>query len=83
MLIAHVGGAMRTAFNSWLVVLGIVILAILVVSLERHLRRSTAHSSMSGRHARVTANDALRRRLAGKFDAQVVEAKQRLEKIRE
>lgn len=64
---------MRAAFNSWLVVLGIVILAILVVALERQIRRSTTHSSTSHRQARVAANDALRRRLASRFVMQVGE----------
>jgi hypothetical protein len=64
---------MRAAFNSWLVALGIVILAILVVALERQIRRSTTHSSTSRRQARVAANDSLRRRLAGRFVMQVGE----------
>jgi hypothetical protein len=72
---------MRTVFNSWIAVLGIVILAVLVVALERHVRRSTNHFSVWHRQARVTANDALRRTLSSRFVVQVGEQKQGLEKI--
>jgi uncharacterized membrane protein len=74
---------MREAFNSWLAVLGIVILAVLIVALERQVRRATNHSSMSHRQARLAANDALRKRLASKFVVHVAERKQELERIRE
>lgn len=74
---------MRTAFNPWIAVLGIVILAVLVVALERHMRRSMTHSSIWHRHARVAANDALRSRLASRFVMQVGEQKQGLERMRE
>jgi hypothetical protein len=74
---------MREVFNSWLAVLGIVVLAVLIVALERQVRRSWAHFSMSRRQARVVANEALRRRLASKFVVPVGERKQELERIRE
>jgi hypothetical protein len=74
---------MRDVFNSWLAVLGIVVLAVLIVAVERQVRRSSAHSSMPHRQARVAANEALRRRLASKFVVPVVERKQELERIRE
>ncbi len=74
---------MREAFNSWLAVLGIVVLAILIVALERQVRRSTNHASMSHRQARLAANDALRKRLASKFVVQVGEQKKELERMRD
>lgn len=58
---------MRDVFNSWLAVLGIVTLAILIVAIERQVRRSTNHNPMSHRQARLAANGSLRNRLASKF----------------
>jgi uncharacterized membrane protein len=74
---------MRAASNTWIVILGIVILVALVVALERHMRRSTTRSSTLGRQTRVSANDALRRRLASRVVTQVGKQKQELERMRE
>jgi ABC-type protease/lipase transport system fused ATPase/permease subunit len=74
---------MRAASNTWIVILGIVILVALVVALERHIRRSTTRSSTLSRQARVSANEALRRRLESKVVTQVGKPKQELERTRE
>jgi hypothetical protein len=71
---------MRAVSNTWMVILGIVILIALIVALERHIRRSTTRSSMLSRQKRVAANDALRRRLGNKDIARVEKRKQELER---
>ena len=74
---------MRAASNTLVVILGIVILVALVVALERHIRRSTTRSSTLSRQARVSANEALRRRHEIKVVTQVGKPKQELERTRE
>jgi hypothetical protein len=72
---------MRAVPNTWMVILGIVILIAWIVALERHIRRSTTR--MLSRQTRVAANDALRRRLGNKDVARVGKQKQELERTQE
>jgi hypothetical protein len=74
---------MRTASNTLIVIIGIVTLVVLIVSLERHIRRSTTLSSMLSRHTRVAVNDALRRRLGSKVVTRLEKRNQELERMRE
>jgi hypothetical protein len=72
---------MRAVSNTWMVILGIVILIAWIVALERHTRRSTTR--MLSRQTRVAANNALRRRLGNKDVARVGKRKQELERTQE
>jgi hypothetical protein len=72
---------MRAVSNTWMVILGIVILIAWIVALERHIRRSTTR--MLSRQTRVAANNALRRRLGNKDVARVGKRKQELERTQE
>jgi sensor domain CHASE-containing protein len=74
---------MRAVSNTFIAILGIVILVALVVYLELHIRRSTIHSLARLRQTRLAANDALRRRLASKLVTGVEKRTQELERTGE
>lgn len=74
---------MRTASNTLIVILGIVILVALVVFIELRIRQSTTHSLGHLRQTRLAANDALRKRLKSKVVTGVEKRTQELERTGE